>query len=76
LRFELEAITSGTRLVFSTTIDIEQVPGHKTATGYHRCLRCLQEHLDEGTIKVPLLNQPPDELEARYEEKFAVPSTA
>jgi uncharacterized protein YndB with AHSA1/START domain len=76
LRFELEPITSGTRLVFSTTIGIEQIPGHKTAAGYHLCLRCLQEHLDEGTTEVPLLDQPTDALEARYEEKFAAPSTA
>lgn len=67
LRFELEATASGTRLVFSTTIDTQEVPGHKTAAGYHLCLRCLEEQLDEGRVSVPLIDQETEELESRYE---------
>jgi len=70
LRFELEATESGTRLTFSTKIDTEQVPGHKTAAGYHLCLRCLHEHLDNSVVEIPLLGQPTLELEASYEKKF------
>lgn len=70
LRFELEATESGTRLIFTTKIDTKQVPGHKTAAGYHSCLRYLIEHLDKGTVEVPLLDQPTADLEASYEKKF------
>lgn len=70
LRFELEATESGTCLIFTTMIDTKQVPGHKTAAGYHLCLRCLLDHLDNGAVAVPLLDQPTTDLEARYERKF------
>lgn len=70
LRFELEATESGTRLIFTTNIDTKQAPGHKTAAGYHLCLRCLIEHLDNGAVQVPLLDQPTAELEASYEHIF------
>lgn len=63
-------MTGGTRLVFTTRIDTQEVPGHKTAAGYHLCLRCLQEHLNDQTLKESLLDQKTDELEARYAEKF------
>jgi uncharacterized protein YndB with AHSA1/START domain len=72
LRFELEATPGGTRLVFSTTTDTTEVPGHKTAAGYHLCLRCLQQYLAEGAVEVPLLEQQPVELEARYEQMIVV----
>lgn len=70
LRFELEPTEGGTRLTFTTEIDTKQVPGHKTAAGYHVCLRCLIEHLDRVVIEVPLLDQPTEFLEESYERKF------
>lgn len=66
LRFELEATATGTRLTFSTIVDTREVPGHKTAAGYHLCLRCLVDYLDRDTVDVPLIDQPTDELEAQY----------
>jgi uncharacterized protein YndB with AHSA1/START domain len=72
LRFDLEVSPVGTRLVFTTTIDTQDVPGHKTGAGYHLCLRCLRECLDNQALTVPLLDQETDELEARYAEKFAL----
>jgi hypothetical protein len=71
LRFELEECEIGTRLTFSTKIDTRDVPGHKTAAGYHLCLRCLRELLDDGAPQVPLLDQKTEQLEAIYDQRFA-----
>ncbi len=70
LRFELSPCPAGTRLVFTTKIDTREVPGHKTGAGYHLCLDCLQGYLDDGAPEVPLIDQPTEELEARYLRTF------
>jgi uncharacterized protein YndB with AHSA1/START domain len=72
LRFDLTVCSVGTHLVFTTRIDTQEVPGHKTAAGYHLCLSCLREHLDDRALKVPLLDQKTDELEALYADKFSL----
>ena len=67
LRFELHPDEAGTRLVFTTWLgDADEYPAHGTAAGYHAAFDQLAELLDSGTVRVPVIDRPLDDLEQRY----------
>ena len=77
LRFELEPVPAGTRLVFVTWPDAaERVPFHKTGAGYHTCLDHLEEWLDVEKIETPLLHARVEPLEAAYQALLAAASAS
>lgn len=54
LRFELEPVGDGTRLVFTTWLGEPGPAGHAgTGAGYHVCLDELEELLDTGSVASP-----------------------
>jgi uncharacterized protein YndB with AHSA1/START domain len=78
LRFELAALDSGTRLTLRHTMkDRDALP--KVAAGWHLCF-VVAEHLLAGDPIQPIrgmdaLNYGWEELQKRYAEKLAIPST-
>ena len=66
LRWELEAIDSGTLLKLTTLVgEGDQPPAESIAAGYHTCLDHLRELLDTGA-STSVAATDPTPLEARY----------
>ena len=71
MRFELSPERLGTRLVFTTWFgqpDAHDNSPARRAAGYHICLDQLQELVESGHVRVPLVDRSTDGLEQVYEQ--------
>jgi uncharacterized protein YndB with AHSA1/START domain len=71
LRWELDEVADGTRLVFTTWLGPEGKGAANTAAGYHVCIDHLMELLDTGTTATPLVDSDPSALEEQYGKAVA-----
>lgn len=71
IRFDLEPVDDGTRLVLTAWLGPAPVEAWQAAAGWHMCLGFLSTHLDTGVV-AGAASGDPEPFETMYREAFGV----